>query len=274
MIWFFLSGGIIAAAAWRLRALRILRRRLNDICIDAKDGEKVDAGKVAGKIDAPILILSAIAAAFWAGALAAFLRGFSAFGLTLLGLGILALKLGPRRRSVAAARRLQRELGFNLPIVIERIVLAAQAGLDAQSCVAVAAGGGETGIPAPRDPASRLLLKVSELSNSGSLFEDALRSVAAESRSPHVRHAFAQLAIVHRNGGETAAALRELGDSVQGLYELSVEEEIARMPVKATMPLVLAFAGLLIGFVTIPLIQLSKLSRHSSPSGIEMKYDN
>jgi hypothetical protein len=50
--------------------------------------------------------------------------------------------------------------------------------------------------------------------------------------------------------------LKELSDATQSFYQETIEEEIARLPVKATLPLLCTFAGLIIFFITSPLIQV------------------
>jgi hypothetical protein len=48
-----------------------------------------------------------------------------------------------------------------------------------------------------------------------------------------------------------------------------VEEEIAKLPVKAVLPLVLTFAGLIVCFLTVPLIQVGSLTSKVSHATME-----
>jgi len=67
------------------------------------------------------------------------------------------------------------------------------------------------------------------------------------------------LGLAQAEGGELVRPLRELSDATQMYYQESVEEEIARLPAKAVMPLVVTFAGLIICFLTIPLVQVGAM---------------
>jgi hypothetical protein len=79
-----------------------------------------------------------------------------------------------------------------------------------------------------------------------------------------VRHCFIHLAVAHEEGGELVMPLKELSDSTQLYYQETVDEEIAKLPVKATMPLLLTFAGLILLFLTSPLVQVTKLFSSTS----------
>ena len=80
-----------------------------------------------------------------------------------------------------------------------------------------------------------------------------------------LRHAFIHLAMAYREGGELIMPLRELSDSTQLYFQESVEEDIAKMPAKATLPLLLTFAGLIICFVTVPLVQVLDMTSNAIP---------
>jgi hypothetical protein len=59
--------------------------------------------------------------------------------------------------------------------------------------------------------------------------------------------------------------LRELSDATQLYYQETLEEEVAAMPVKATVPLVITFAGLIMIFVAMPLVQVMSMMKRSMP---------
>lgn len=170
-----------------------------------------------------------------------------------------------KKRTVS---RFQRELEFYLPIVMERIVMAVQAGLDIipaiKAVVDLEAHSARTDslerVRSVLNPVSQLLKLVYQLTEAGLGFEQSLREVAAFVECSALRHAFVHLAVAQKEGGELVMPLRELSDATQLYYQESIEEEIARLPVKATLPLVCTFAGLIICFITAPLLQVMAMT--------------
>ena len=201
----------------------------------------------------------------------------SAGGLTAGGMSGLALGYLIQRRLVLQRERgYVRRVEFFLPIVMERLVMAVQAGLDI--IPALKAIGGLDGRAATepaleeerscseeRDPVTQLLGVVCALTEAGLSFEQSLREVASAINSSPLRHAFIHLAIAQREGGELVMPLRELSDATQLYYQESVEEEIAKLPVKATIPLLCTFAGLIICFITSPLVQIIHMTAKAAP---------
>ena len=110
------------------------------------------------------------------------------------------------------------------------------------------------------DPVSVLLGIVHRLAENGIGFEQSLGAVSGLIESSALRHAFIHLGVAHREGGELVMPLKELSDSTQLYFQETIESEIAKLPVKATMPLLCTFAGLIIIFVTTPLIQVIGLA--------------
>ncbi len=168
--------------------------------------------------------------------------------------GYLIAKSSLRRRTVS----FQREIEFFLPVVMERLVMAVQAGLDILPSVHMVTQqeADRTGVLLPLDPVSRLLRIAYQMTESGLGFRRALDEVARLVESPPLRHAFIHMGLAQEQGGEVVTPLRELSDSTQLYYQESIEEEIAKLPVRATMPLLCTFTGLLIGFLTPPFIQI------------------
>ena len=60
--------------------------------------------------------------------------------------------------------------------------------------------------------------------------------------------------------------MEELSESTQEYYQQIVEKEIAVMPVKATLPLLCAFVGLIIFFMSVPLVQIMNINTHRNTS--------
>jgi type II secretory pathway component PulF len=145
---------------------------------------------------------------------------------------------------------------------MERIVMAVQSGLDLLSALRVLQDFSTADV---RDPVTVIFSEVLSLTESGFTFESALDSVGRRVEAPALRHAFIHLAVTHAEGGELTSPLRELSDSTQLYYQESVEEEIAKLPVKVTMPLLCTFAGLIIFFLTTPIMQVLEMTSRAIP---------
>lgn len=191
---------------------------------------------------------------------------------TLIAIAIAGLALGYltggwlEKKAVAS---FQKKLEFYLPVVMERIVMAVQAGLDIMPAIkaivdledrAVQTHEQTELVVSALDPVSRLLKMVYQLTEAGLGFEQSLREVAGLVDCSALRHAFVHLAVAQKEGGELVMPLKELSDATQLYYQESIEEDIAKLPVKATMPLVCTFAGLIICFITAPLLQVMSLT--------------
>lgn len=192
--------------------------------------------------------------------------GVIASAILGLALGVIISKARYRRRCAAYVRSIE----FFLPIVMERVVMAVQAGLDIvpaiSALIELDRGRGESkDSSVALDPVTRLLRTVLELSEAGVRFEEALKEVAGVIKCGALKHAFIHLAVAHREGGELITPLRELSDSTQLYYQETIEEEIAKLPVKATMPLLLTFAGLIVFFLTTPMVQVIETVLKAAP---------
>jgi Flp pilus assembly protein TadB len=213
-------------------------------------------------------LLSALVAAFLGGIIA-FTAGTRRPDLLIVAAltGTCVAYLIRSRRAEHRRRRSDDQYDFYLPLVMERVVMAVQAGLDI--------------IPALEriyrieldekrdhdriDPVSRLLYDAVELTERGMTLEEALKEVSHSHPSVSLRHAFMHLALAHRDGGELLVPLRELSDATQNYYQEMIEERIAKLPVKATLPLLCAFAGLIICFLTSPLVQVLMMTQQAIP---------
>jgi len=183
------------------------------------------------------------------------------------GLGLSVGYLYERYRFSGLKEQHKRNLEFFLPIVMERIVMAVQAGFDIIAAVRAVLDTEEMDSDSAKlmkrpkkDPVSELMDIAYQLTESGLTFERSLNDVAALVDSSPLRHAFIHLAMAHKEGGELVMPLRELSDSTQLYFQESVEEEIAKMPVKATLPLLFTFVGLILCFLTSPIIQVMELT--------------
>ena len=157
------------------------------------------------------------------------------------------------------------EMNFFLPLTMERLVMAVQAGQDILPAIGVILDVEKNKQASKIDPICQLLSQVKDLSDAGLSFDKSLYQVAESIDNGALRHAFIHLALAHKEGGELVTPLRELSDSTQIFYQETVEEEIAKLPVKATMPLLLTFAGLIICFITSPIIQIIEIMQKAAP---------
>ncbi len=185
---------------------------------------------------------------------------------SLLPFCVMGLALGylvGRRKLVNKKAQFLRDVEFFLPVIMERLVMAVQAGLDVFAGIAVILELEEDELE--KDPVTELLGRAYRLTERGIMFEDALRAIADTVDSAPLRHAFIHLALAQREGGELIYPLRELSDSTQLYYQETVEHGIAKLPVKATMPLLVTFVGLIILFITSPILQVLNLTTGAMP---------
>ena len=158
----------------------------------------------------------------------------------------------------------QREIVYSIPLVMERIVMAAEAGLDILPAIkAVVAI--EEKQSSVLDPVTSALALVLYRAEQGELFENSLKAVAEQSKNVSLTHAFFHLGIAQREGGELIGPLRELSEATRCLYQDTIKEELAKLPVKATAPLVVMFAGLILFFLSSPLIQIVSFAAKAKP---------
>lgn len=143
---------------------------------------------------------------------------------------------------------------YYLPLVMERLVMTVEAGLDVVAGIKVLTEQNS------QDPVTESLHQVLKNTEAGLNFSESLREVAVQCPSASVKHAFIHLALAYEQGGELVMPLRELSNATQLQYQENIEEQIAKLPVKATMPLVVIFAGLILFFVTAPVIQVISIT--------------
>ncbi len=177
------------------------------------------------------------------------------------GAAALVLVAGVIRRSVK--RKAQQAFAYHLPIVMERMVMAVESGLDIVPAVEAIAS--LSGAEICKDPVTQAFQNICIRVDYGSTFLEAIELEKERHDSPSLQHALVHLGVAAREGGEVIHSLRELSDSVQLQFQEAAEEETARMPVLATMPLLCIFAGLVILFLVAPLIQVVKITGQALP---------
>jgi len=199
--------------------------------------------------------------AAWALGAAAFFGVRQALGrwsgigeVALCALGGLLGEMCIRIRREEMRKKYLRRTDYHLPNVMERVVMGVSAGLDVIPAMQEASR-------ESNDPVSEKMREVVSLAEGGMPVSDALDAVSHGSESLALKHALVHLGIAYRQGGEIVKPLKELSDATQLHFQESVEEQIARLPVKAVMPLVLTFAGIIVCFLTVPLIQVGSITR-------------
>ena len=162
-----------------------------------------------------------------------------------------------------AGTKFKERIEFYLPLAMERIVMSVEAGLDLvpalKGLVEL-----EEQVGDKRDPTTFLFRRVIDLTESGVRFDQSLEEVSAQAEGTSLRHAFVHLGLAYKEGGEIITPLRELSDSAQLQFQENIEERIAKLPVKATMPLLVMFLGLMICFLTPPAIQIVGVAREAN----------
>lgn len=148
----------------------------------------------------------------------------------------------------------KRKVVFYLPLTIERLVMSVQSGLDIGPAIEKIVS--NPGFSNSVNPCDALFSRVLELNKSGLTLEEALQEVAEASHLAVIKHTFSHLAAAQRDGGEILRPLIELADATQLAYQEEMDEEIAKLPIKATLPLILTFSGLLICMMTPPILQV------------------
>jgi Flp pilus assembly protein TadB len=181
--------------------------------------------------------------------------GFSVVGSAIFAaIGVLAGELFSSRWRERGKNLHLRQLEFYLPAAMERVVLGVAAGLDIVPALREAS-------QESKDPVSSILQRIVSLCESGVPVESAFEIASQQVASVSVKHACIHLALAHKRGGEIVRPLKELSDATMIAYQETVEERIAKLPVQAVLPLVITFAGLIVCFLTIPLIQVSSITK-------------
>ncbi len=194
-------------------------------------------------------------ALFFGGSAGLLISGTMMGVLTFAGIALCLSTILAERRKRTNQQRYAMMLEYQLPLLMERLVMAVQSGRDVLSGIKVIVEH-EACSTGTVSELTRLLERALNLTESGVKFEDALQEVADSIKVIGVKHAFIHLALAHREGGELVMPLRELSDATQLAFQERVEEQIAALPVKATFPLLITFAGLLLIFMTPPLMSV------------------
>ena len=130
---------------------------------------------------------------------------------------------------------------YYLPLVIEQISIGVSSALDIGPCVShIVHMANERD---SHNPVTEMFVHVENLMRSGLNLEDSLIEVAEANGTMEIKHAFMFLAQCSKHGGELSKQLQELADTVMVQRQVQVEGKITALPVKATGPLAMVFAG-------------------------------
>ena len=184
----------------------------------------------------------------------------AAFGISVIAIGqYLKIKKENQNRLIAQL----------IPLVMERLVMAVEAGLDIisaiKSVIEIDKLAQKKQKKIAADPIVQALSSVIEIAERGASFDDSLKLVAKKYNNHALTHAFVHLGIAFKEGGEVVGPLRELSDATQSYYQETIEEDLAKLPVKATAPLVVTFAGLILFFLSSPLVQIISFAAKAVP---------
>ena len=158
-----------------------------------------------------------------------------------LALGVVVGLTLPRSGLDKAIRLREEEVMYYLPLVIEEISISTSSGLEPSSCISQILQLVEQ--RKSYNAVTDMLNHVVRLVRSGMNLENALIEVGEASGKHDVKHAFMFLAQSIRHGGEMSKQLQDLADAVATTKQTQTEAKIAALPVKATFPLFLVFAG-------------------------------
>ncbi len=128
-----------------------------------------------------------------------------------------------------------------LPLAIEQVAIGVSSALDIGPCLSHI-----THMATLRDshnPVTEMFVHVEKLIKSGLSLDDALMEVAEVNGISDIKHAFMFLAQCAKHGGEISKQLQELADAVMVQRQNAIEAKITALPVKATGPLAMVFAG-------------------------------
>jgi len=140
-------------------------------------------------------------------------------------------------------KRLQQEILFYLPIVIEQMVIGVSSSLDIGPCIQKVVD-----MAFERDksnPVVDLLDRVLTRVRAGHSLDESLTEIAERMQIADLKHVFGAIAQVSRHGGEVTKQLQELADAVTTQREVAVEGLIKKLELKATGPVAIAFLAFL-----------------------------
>lgn len=154
------------------------------------------------------------------------LRPLWLFGLLLLVWILPALRLKDQ------IRRRRRRLKADLPVMLELISLAVQAGSTTQLAIAVAVERGPSGVM--RDELARVIREI----KAGRTRQESLRAMGERFELAGLRHAIAAMITAERQGADLSPVLRAQAGQRREERFLDAERRAMQAPVKLLLPLI------------------------------------
>ncbi|MDR2337904.1 MAG: type II secretion system F family protein [Deltaproteobacteria bacterium] len=186
------------------------------------------------------------------------LTAISSLSFTIVG-GILGFLMGlklPESVLDDIIKKRYEEAIYHLPMVVEQLTIGISSGLDMGPCISYVVNMATD--RRTHNVVTELFVHIEKLVQAGYSLSEALREVADAFGQKELSHVFMFLAQCAQQGGEVSRQLQDLGESVSLHRQIQVEARIVKLPVKATGPLTMVFAGffiMLIGSVFITLAQ-------------------
>lgn len=135
----------------------------------------------------------------------------------------------------------QEDMFYYLPLVIEQVSIGVSSSLDIGPCIShIVTMANER---RSHNPVTQMFIHVEKLVRSGLNLEGSLQEVGEATGMSEVKHAFMFLAQCSKHGGEISRQLQELADAIMVQRQVQIEGKITALPVKATGPLAMVFAG-------------------------------
>ncbi len=154
------------------------------------------------------------------------------------------------------AREVEREIVFQLPLVLESLILLVESGLGVLPALQTTVQMREQ--TDRKDPLTRILRLVYEMSAHGLPFGLALELVAGAVGCAPLRHVLLHLDITSSEGGELIPSLRSLSDYTHTDWRLSVETRVKRLENLVVFPVFVSVIGLMILAASVPMVPVLK----------------
>jgi len=149
---------------------------------------------------------------------------------------------------------------FNMPIVLESIILLVESGLGILPAIQRIV---ETSNK-DENPAIVYLERAYQLSASGVPFEQALSMVSEAADHKVLRHVLMHLDISQAEGGELVPSLQNLSSHSHTEWKLSVEARVKRLENLVVFPVFVSVIGLMFLTASVPLIPVLDLHKNLS----------
>ncbi len=149
-------------------------------------------------------------------------------------------------------RDFEREVLFQIPLTLEKIILLVESGLGILPALQRVVAADE--IERHPNPVVRLLRLVYEFAAHGVPFGQALEMVANAVDLKPLRHVLLHLDISGNEGGELIPSLRGLSEHAHTEWKLSVEQRVKRLENFVVFPVFVSVIGLMLLTAAVPVV--------------------